>query len=674
MRFICAVICILGAVMPGGLAAATAAAAGAPAAAGGFAFAAAQAGVPGRPAPHFELPELDADGRVSSGQLFASHARTFVVFWSSRCPACIESLRESQRFHARVAGGDINIVGINGDDRDDLAVRGAVAAAGVRFLQLRDRGGAVTARYGVPASSFAVFLVDDGGMVLARVVDPREDAGLMMERMLLGLAHDESGDAADPFEEPPRVERRVAAPLVEIGDEAGLVFKADARIKFFSADMRGADARGPYGERIDPGNSLLQRFTLEATGRINRHLSAGGILRAGNEGLEVLRSGPEYFDSEWGSAFVLIEAGRMSARLGYFSLHMTPLTLMRWDWDDSPRTGGATGCDCGGAAGVLTVRSLEELGPDLTFEGGLGRYSRGEFDADLFYAMPRRARYTRAVVWQYGGEERAAYSSEIYGLQARWRRHDSRTGRFWGAGLHLLGHREDPRSIDRQALGYGYMERYTGHILAATTEVPLAAGAGLRGEWIASCRAKGYEIGGPDGQIELDGSGGSAGIVFEGRGPLEMRLDYLRLGEDFYSPFAALTYAAGRHGMRASADLRLPGGWSTLSLFYKRMRGTGAPAGAEKDQLSFAGVTIDLEHPRGPGGSISYLDQGEWRLGDVERFEDYRRTFTAGLRHQFARQASIEALYQRTLGETGGGAKLDESRTDIYSLSLRAGF
>jgi hypothetical protein len=464
--------------------------------------------------------------------------------------------------------------------------------------------------------------------------------------------------------------------LLEAVAPAWLIARGDARVKFLSVDAEGGNATGPYGESLEPGNSILQRFELEASMRIGRHLRAGGLLRASNEGIAVLRSGPEYYDSEWGSMFASIEAGSFAARLGYFTMHMTPLTMMRWDWNDNPRTGGDAGCGCGATAGILIVESLEELGPELTFEGATAGWSRGEFDAGLFYAMPRRARDTPAVVWLYGGEEQASYPLEIYGLQARWRRHDQRTGRFWGAGVHLLGHREDPDAIDPVELGYAPFEHYDGEILTATAEIPLLETVSLEAEWIALCSATGGNIGpGHDEEVKLEGSGGIAGFVAGKEGLLELRLEYLRLDDGFHSPFAALSYEAGRHGMRSSAVLHLPGGWSALSLFYKRLREIEAPeAGAERDELSFAGVTFDVDHPAGPGGSLSWLDRGEWRGGDLLAYDESRRTLTASMRYRFGKPAWIEAMYQRTDGEQAQGSASAESRTDIYSLYLRAEF
>jgi hypothetical protein len=589
---------------------------------------------------------------------------TFVVFWDGGCPTCVESLRQCQLFYERVEGSDVAVVGINGDEGDDLTVRGTVAASGVTFTQLRDRGRVAAARWGVPAASFAVFLVDGEGRIAAGRIDPVDRIPDLMEEMLLGGA---GGDEAGS--------RGTGGSPADAAASAGLVISGDARVKFLSIDAVGESASGPYGERLEPGNSLLQRLELEVSMPVGRHLRAGGLLRAGNEGIEVLRAGPQYLDSEWGSAFAAVEAGPFTARLGYFTMHMTPLTMMRWDWNDNPRTGGDAGCGCGATAGILIVNSLEELGPDLTFEGATAGWTRGEFEAGLFYAMPRRSRDTPVMVWQYGGEEQAAYSLEIYGLEARWRRYDSRTGRFWGAGLHLLGHREDPGSIDPAELGYAPFPYYEGSILTATAEIPLLGWVGLEGELIADCRAKGHNLGAAhDEEAELDGTGGIAGIVAE-TGPVDLRIDYLRLTDGFYSPFASLSYEAGRQGVRGSAVLRLPGGWSTLSLFHKRLKEIDPPApGAELEELVFSGVTVDVDHPAGPGGSVSYLDRGESRGGDLLAYEDSRRTLTASARYRFGKLAWIEAMYQWTDACGTEGVDTADSRTDIFSVYLRAEF
>jgi peroxiredoxin len=612
----------------------------------------------GDPAPRFELPVLGGHGYLASHDKYSAYEATFVIFWSAECPECVESLRRCQEFHSTVTGGDISVLGVNGDEGGLLEVREIVEASGVDFVQLHDGTGLAAARYGVPPSSFAVFLVDRKGIVQSAAVDPQGDVYQLMEDMLMGEAVGESLESSGG------------------GVSAyGFSLHGLARIKYLSIDTRGEDAQGPYGQSLQAGNSLLQRYELEIAKSLGRHVRVGGLLRISNEGIEVLRAGPDYLDSEWGSVFGQIDYGWLSLRLGYYEMHMTPLTMMRWDWDDNPRTGGDAGCGCGPAGGVLIVESVEELGPDLVFEGVRARLSSGEFETDVFYAMPRRARSVPVVAWQLIGEEMAAYSMEIYGLQTRWRRHDRRTGSFWSAGLHFLGSWEDPRSVDEGALGYAPFERYTSGILTATANLPIVSHVDLRGEWIMVNKAKGYNLGpGHDEEVDLSGSGGTAGLALDDAGPVDLNIDYLRLAKEFYSPFVAISYQPGRHGMRINGRVRLPGGWSALSVFYKRLESIDEVAGMEKENLSFTGVTIDADLESGPGGSISVLDRGEWRGGDTLPYDSARRTYTLSARYRFLKNTFVEGMYQRVETEESPAGMDTGSDTNLYSVYFRSEF
>ncbi|MGD1048934.1 MAG: TlpA disulfide reductase family protein, partial [Candidatus Krumholzibacteriaceae bacterium] len=356
---------------------------------------------PGETAPPFELSLLNGAGSVRSSELVSKHREVFLVFWHTLCPRCAEALLGCERFYRMYGGEDIAVLGINADDGDLLAAQGVIESNGITFPQARDAGGAVSASYRVTHETFAVFLVDGAGdgRIRAARFDPSGDVGAAMEEMLASPGPAPAGAGGTPRD----------ARAAENG--AGFSYRGLERIRLLAIDARGPDAAGIYGEPVNPGSSVQYRVEVEASGRLAPHLRAGALLRISNEGEKVLESGPEYLGSEWGSAFVGVKAARLSARLGYFSLHMTPLTLMRWDWDDSPRIGGDTGCGCGGAAaGTLLVESLEELGPDLTFEGALVTYGGANLEARLFYAMPRRALETSYVAYRSGAADRAMYS------------------------------------------------------------------------------------------------------------------------------------------------------------------------------------------------------------------------------------------------------------------------
>jgi peroxiredoxin len=597
---------------------------------------------PGGPAPYFELPRVGG-GYTESKVLFAEHDVTFLIFWESGCAHCVESLVQCEAFNREYGGAGIAVIGVNTDANDMLRVRSALEAAGVGFPQLLDRDAGVAGLYGVPLATFAVYLIDSQGIVIDAAIDPSGDVGKLMEAML---------------ESPVSLAAEV---------EGGLGFgtRGDVRIRFLGIDTRGTEPVGPYGEETHPGNHLQYRFTLEMTRRLGRHVTVGGLLRISNEGAGVLESGPEYLGSEWGSAFALMSYRRLSLRVGYYVAHMTPLTMMRWDWDDNPRIGGDAGCGCGPAAGVLLIESLERLGPDLTFEGAQAAYVMPEFEVRAFYAMPRRARDVRFTEYTVLGEV-ARYSLEVYGAEAKLQRYDRRTGRFWKAGLHFLGSWENNRSVDFTKLGYAIPQPWQeSTVLSLSWEVPVLSISAIRGEWLLSNRTEdhSYSIDGERNDFSSDGGGGIAGIAVERERSFRLACDYIRTDPAFNSPFAALSYEPNRQGIRGSAAASFADEAVVVSVFYKRTRQVKAPeADVEKEQISFFGA------------SVGYLNKENWRKGELDVFNAARRAIVISLRYLLMRSASVELRHERIESESDPGGILLESETKLYNLYITARF
>lgn len=625
--------------------------------------------VSAREAPSFDLPLLSGDGYRSLDDLVEGRESLFLVFWESGCPHCVEGLRSGNDFSHDYAGSGIAVVGVSGDRHDPGAARERIESEGIDFLQLLDRDGATAAAYGVPLESFAVVLVDAGGGIVSMAVDPAGDVGELMESMLL--------DANEPE---PQLQRTYVMNATSYDTDrifgsaaSGIALHGDVRMRFFSIDSRGGDAVGPYGEPVTPGNDLLVRFELEAVKSIGRYLTVGGLLRAGNEGLDVLRSGPQYFDNERGSAFAEIHASGAAFRVGYYTMHMTPLTMMRWDWDDNPRTGGDAGCGCGNAAGVLLLESLEELGPDITVEGGRLSWSGGGFELDAFYAVPRRAIETGSIAASMGLGEPADYSLEIWGGEVDWRRFDERTGRYWRAGAHFIGTWEDERSLDGPDLGYFIPFEWTRTaILTATAEAPVARWAKLRGEVIVLNDVSLHNAGGEEGRtIETSGSGGYGGVVVELPGKLEAAVDYLSIDDGYDSPFGAVSWEADRAGWRLSGRIEPPGGWSALSFFWKRLE---SRENLEwKDEVSFLGLAADADFENGLGGGIGWLDRGSWNDDPSAGFDETRTALTMSARYRFDRMTSLQAQFQRIEYESAR-APVAESITSLFSLYVVSRF
>lgn len=613
-------------------------------------------------APGFELSAIDG-GYIESSSLFESYNMTFLVFWDSQCDHCVESLERAGLFSREYGGGDITVVGLNTDLGPVLQVRSVVEQAGVVFPQLLDPGGAVADLYDVPFGSLALYLVDSRGVVVARRIDPEEDIYIMMVEMLTA----------------PAPETAVA----QEEERLDLSFRGDGRIRFLGIDTRGSDPVGPYGEEVSSGNHVQYRFQLEMSKRLGRHLTIGALLRISNEGEEVLDSGPDYFGSEWGSAYASIGYDAFNLRVGYYTVHMTPLTLMRWDWLDNPRIGGDAGCGCGAAAAVLLVESLERLGPDLTFEGAKAVYSGPFYELSVFYAMPKRARKTSYSEYRFTGES-ARYALELYGAEAKLQRLDGRTGRHQRIGLHFLGTRENDRSVDFASLGYLVIPPWDeSAALSVSWELPLLSYAFIRGEWLLLNRGDRHGLV-LEGESEYRGDNGSgvAGLAVEYGEFLEFTCDYVRTDPEFYSPFAALSYEENKEGVRSSVTLYPVGETVALSFFYKRARDTeepeadlaDPPSDAEREQLSLFGASADFELPSGVGGSVGYIDSGRWRTGAYESFDSTRKTYVASVRYRFVSNAYMELRSERIDSESNESGMPLDSETNIYSFYITGSF
>ncbi len=634
----------------------------------------------GEKAPEFELSRIGNRADIQSDKLFGNNRYTFLVFWQSGCSHCEEILVGCDRFYREYGGGDIEMTGINWGEDEVLAIRETVERNLISFPQLFDPAGGVAIQYEVPLSVVVIYLVGGDGRVVGSVVDPPADISPVLMRMMYGEEESHVAEEGGSGGDRSRRGDEMSGYETEGEDFPGQIrFAGLGRLRYLAIEADGDAAAGPYGQPVSTRNNLLHRFELEASTRLGSHLTVGGLLRISNEGLDVLRGGPDYFDSEWGSAFARVDWGRFGFRLGYYSIYMTPLTMMRWDWDDNPRTGGDAGCNCGATAGALRITSLEKLGPELRFEGARTHYTIGNHSLTLFYAIPRRARAIEMVHSSFGGEENACYSLETFGLDYRWQRYIHRLGSFIRGGIHFAGSRENPNSIDPLELGYTRpFKWYHSDILSLTAEVPLLnyrGVLGLRGEWVPYNQATRYNLGqDSDRAEEQEGNAAMAGITFRSYDRLNVMCDYIKLDEGFHSPFAAISYQPGMEGFRVSSRSRLPGERFLLSLFYKRLQEI-EPESPELNRIkeSLSGISLDMDLENGFGASAGYIDLGRWRE-EEDSFDFTRKAYTVSTRFRFTGNSYIQAEYQRVeVTDDSTGKKL-ESETDLYSVYLDSRF
>jgi cytochrome c biogenesis protein CcmG, thiol:disulfide interchange protein DsbE len=128
----------------------------------------------GRPAPAFELPNLDeSKGTVSLASFRGKPV--LVNFWATWCTPCIEEMPMLEAAHRR-EGAKVAFLGI---DRQDFRpdAQAFLRRAGVTYESAYDRDGELDDAYrlrGMPTSVF----IDAGGRVVDQVTGPLTRARL----------------------------------------------------------------------------------------------------------------------------------------------------------------------------------------------------------------------------------------------------------------------------------------------------------------------------------------------------------------------------------------------------------------------------------------------------------------------------------------------------------------
>jgi hypothetical protein len=315
-----------------------------------------------------------------------------------------------------------------------------------------------------------------------------------------------------------------------------LDFTGDVRLRLrHTASPDTGALRGTYGESLVEGFSLKHRFVLEAAYMLAQEISVGGMLRVSNEGAEVLRAGPEYLSSELGSAFIAYETPALKARMGYYSTSYTPLTLMRWDLRDDPEGGGGASCACPSApavGGAILGETLEELGPDLTFEGvKLGFYPGEALALDGFFARPRVA-------------SDDDYQMICFGGRAGLTKYSARAGSFFDLALVAVRTQEEEASLAGGVQLAGLPFKNT--VAGLAWKAPLTRAVSLDGEWTVTESS---------GDAEKKGRGGVFSVNLRPYPTITVETSYLYMSPNWEAYFRALSYNPDRQGVRVRAEL-----------------------------------------------------------------------------------------------------------------------
>jgi len=331
-----------------------------------------------------------------------------------------------------------------------------------------------------------------------------------------------------------------AAALCSIDD---LDFSGDVRIRLRYVDSaKPSPVRGTYGELLTRGFSYRNRFVLEVAYPVTGKISVGGKLRVSNEGEIVLRTGPEYLSSEFGSVFAAYETPALRSRFGYYDIHYSPLTLMRWDLRDDPEGGGGGCASCAGSpgvAGTIVGGSLEELGPTLTFEGLWAEATPWEIvGGNGFYTRSRIATES-----DMAGESTPVMT---YGGKFDLKHYLKRVSSLIEASALIVRSEEDTEEawIEGGASG----DPFDNTVYGLLWNVPVVKGITFEGEWNQT-KSNNQANRAP----ELEGYGSIFSMIAERAGEnRKIRRDgaYIYLSPNWDSFFRALSYNPNRKGAR----------------------------------------------------------------------------------------------------------------------------
>jgi hypothetical protein len=410
----------------------------------------------------------------------------------------------------------------------------------------------------------------------------------------------------------------------------------DVRVRLrFVDSATPSPVRGTYGELLSRGFAYRSRFVLEIAYPVTAEIRVGAKLRVSNEDDIVLRTGPEYLSSEFGSVFAAYETPTLRSRLGYYDIHYSPLTLMRWDLRDDPEGGGGGCAVCPGSpgvAGTIVGESLEELGPTLTFEGIWAEATPWDaVGGNAFFAKPSVATET--------GTEWKASPVVTWGGKLDLKHYLSRVSSLIEASLLIVRSREDTE--EAWAEGGASGEPFDNTVYGLTWKLPVVRGVSFEGEWNQTVSNNA-----PNRPTELEGYGGIFSLIAGYANCCTIDASYIYLSPSWDSFFRALSYSPDRRGARIRLEYKRAR--LLVALFAKYLASIDElPDPVSGTDLTYAYPTLSLRgylelNPALTLGLASiYAGEGPEDGGITLDTDNRRITWLGTLSYEFARGARL---------------------------------
>jgi len=635
--------------------------------------------VPGASADSFEnilQIELDVLGKDESAKVadFLGEDLLCLVLWDSQCPDCLENVAQ---LGTQDSPESVHLLGINFDDRAWDA-EDFITARRIQFPQLHDPEARIVQALNADDFSFSFAMLDPAGEIKAIHYDSMDDAPAKLREVLSAMrganfdyrikaADPKTGgnivlEVADTPEDVPIMETRRRYPIIK--------HSGQIRTRGLSVSLWGAESdcecgvSGPYGERLAIQKNLLYRASYELIADMSPSFSAGGKLRVSNEDPVLFEQGPEYLGSEFGSVFGEIRKDRFSARLGYFGEHFTPLTLQRWDFADNPPAAGSGGAGCGVCGATVrgvSLEALDDLGPEITFEGLRIEASLARsLSLTSFYSIPQRAVASSGVTidnpFAYRRDilaSRLVYSFDYF-AQSR--------GEF---AIQHLSAQEDGESselpLSWSELPLSFIHK--NEVWSANVLIPVWYGLVLYGETTRSFE----RVDKMDGPGEsLNGSAHLAQLTFKRNKNLRFAAAWLKLDPEFTSLFRALSYRSNSEGYRMAAQWQ--GERVALALFHKQLeRVEDVELGNMPERLNISSALLGWK-PRADLSLDFVTTLASDKLGGGLCACD-RWTHTLTARQKLGRAAELQADLSYVRAETGSSSDGQGSMIAVVQMT-----
>ncbi|MBF0223847.1 MAG: hypothetical protein HQK76_00205 [Desulfobacterales bacterium] len=334
-----------------------------------------------------------------------------------------------------------------------------------------------------------------------------------------------------------------------------IVLHGWGKIRLDDVSASKEDISGLYGEDLKETTSVNHRFFLEGATAINPNFQVGALLRLSSEEDEVLLNGPVYLKSPYGSIFARFTNDWFDARVGYYDVYFTPLTLMRFDKKDLPELGGSTGCSsCSSRGGLIGGSLLEDVDEKLTFEGGkINSFLSDNFETTILYARSQKS------------VESERYKRHTIGVRALYRNYIKTSKDDFIVSFQYLYHDDEGCSVESLP-DYSPLQNHVGSIYLF---YPALRSVTLFGEFaISKLTQKLICVSNPITD-EHSGNAFTTGLNIIWPNGFNSQLAYLYRSNDFDSLYSALTYTQNRKGGRISSSWTRQDDMLSIDFFVK---------------------------------------------------------------------------------------------------------